>query len=139
MTEEQKKKCEKIINLYNEIEILEFEESIENSNDINFYKFLRSLPPQSLPARIIGMDMDKVDKIEPLYTLYKSMANSLSKIFDYEYYDKYDRKIKEIIKNISEARIPISEKFKTIGWEIANYFDKHFDNDNNNKENKNNE
>ena len=135
MTEEQKKKCEKIINLYNEIEILEFEESIENSNDINFYKFLRSLPPQSFPARIIGMDKDEVDKIEPLY---KSMANSLSKIFDYEYYDKYDCKIKEIIKNISEACIPISEKFKTIGWEIANYFDKHFDNDNN-KENENNE
>ena len=78
--------------------------------------------------------MDEVDKIEPLYTLYKSMANSLSKIFDYEYYDKYDCKIKEIIKNISEACIPISEKFKTIGWAIANYFDKHFDNDN--KENK---
>lgn len=138
MTEEQKKKCEKIINLYNEIEILEFEESIKNSNDINFSKFLRSLPPQSLPARIIGMDMDEVDKIEPLYTLYKSMANSLSKIFDYEYYDKYDCKIKKIIKNIREACIPISEKFKTIGWEIANYFDKHFDNDNN-KENENNE
>ena len=138
MTEEQKKKCEKIINLYNEIEILEFEESIKNSNNINFYKFLRKLPPPSLPARVMGRK-GEVDKIEPLYTLYKSMANSLSKIFDYEYYDKYDCKIKEIIKNISEVCIPNSEKFKTIGWEIANYFDKHFDNDNNNKENKNNE
>ena len=136
MTEEQKIKCDKIINLYRKIEILEFEESIKNSNYINLFRLFRNLPPVSFPARIKGMDA--VNKIEPLYTLYKSMANSLSKIFDYEYYDKYDCKIKEIIKNISEARISDSKKFKTIGWEIANYFDKHFDNDNN-KENENNE
>ena len=136
MTEEQKIKCDKIINLYNEIEILEFEESIKNSNYINLFRLFRNIPPVSFPSRIKGMDA--VNKIEPLYTLYKSMANSLSKIFDYKYYDKYDYKIKEIIKNIIEARIPSSEKFKTIGWAIANYFDKHFDNDNN-KENENNE
>ena len=129
MTEEQKIKCDKIINLYNEIEILEFEESIKNSNYINLFRLFRNIPPVSFPSRI--KRMDAVDKIEPLYTLYKSMTNSLSKIFDYEYYDKYDCKIKEIIKNISEARIPISEKFTNIGWAIANYFD-------NNKENENN-
>ena len=155
MTEEQKKKCEEIINLYREIDILD-------NNEI-CYMAAMSLHPLTriensfyLLIRIEDSDIFK----------FKAMTISLSKIFNKEIFpyhisNSYEEIREKILKIIYEAvwhhreyksYIPdIPEGFlginyldkdrfliKGIGWAVANYFDKHFDNDNN-KENENNE
>lgn len=158
MTEEQKKKCEKIINLYRKIDILENQEICLN-------------PPLSMslhPLTTIGNSTYLLIRISDIDIFkFKAMAISLSKIFHKEIFpyhyesNSYEEIREKILKVIYEAvcnhkeyksYIPdIPEEFlginyfdkdrfliKGIGWAIANYFDKHFDNDNN-KENENNE
>ena len=155
MTEEQKKKCEEIINLYRKIDILENQEICLPPLSMSLHPFITIGNSTYLLIRISDSDIFK----------FKDMTISVAKIFHKEifpYYvsNSYEEIREKILKIIYEAvwnhkeyksYIPdIPEGFlginyfdkdrfliKGIGWAIANYFDKHFDNDNN-KENENN-
>ena len=151
MTEEQKKKCEKIINLYHEINILEYNE---------YMPLTISLIPFVIIDNSTYPLIEIIHRDSAIFK-FEAMTISLAKIFNKEIFpyhvsNFYKEIRKRFLKIIYEAvchhqeyisyipDIPVGFLdnvyylgIKGIGWAIANYFDKHFDNDN--KENKNNE
>ena len=140
MTKKQRKQCEKIINLYCKIYILEHKE-----NNIGFGAAHRPVISVKVYPYICSIENSDIYK-------FKAMAISLSKIFNKEFFPSCIKHYEEIIGQFWEflgeavrrhkeykSYIPdIAEGFldinsyddkngfliKGIGWAIANYFDK---------------
>ena len=139
MTKKQRKKCEKIINLYRKIYILDHKE-----NNIGFgVAFRPSISVKVYPYICSIGDSD-------IYT-FKAMAISLSKIFNKKFFPSCIKHYEEIsgnfleflceavrrhkeyksyISDIPEGFLDINSYddkdgflIKGIGWAIANYFD----------------
>lgn len=146
MTEEQKNKCEEIINLYRKIDILDHKE-----NNIGLVVALRPSISVKVYPYICSIEDSDIYK-------FKAMAISLSKIFNKEFFPscinhyeeitvKFWEFLGEAVRRHEEYKSYISDipkgfldiysyedkdgfLIKGIGWAIANYFDKE-ENENN--------
>ena len=139
MTKEQRKQCEKIINLYRKIDILDHKE-----NNIGFGAARRPVISVKVYPYICSIENSDIYK-------FKAMAISLSKIFNKEFFPSCIKRYEEItgqfweflfeavrrhkeyksyISDIPEGFLDINSYedkdgflIKGIGWAIANYFD----------------